>query len=117
MNKMGGMDEVADLREWQKKKEGGRRGEKRDSRTKLTAFLSSRALSLLSPRDSRLRSGEFGFSIFLFTSPIAKLYLNLIMKYFIPAPAWTHPRLIPPLTTLIMPFRLHQLIFAQARCI
>lgn len=55
LNEENGRDEVADPREWQKKK-GGKRGEWRDRRTKLTAFFSSSARSLLSPSDSRLRS-------------------------------------------------------------
>lgn len=95
LNEENGRDEVADPREWQKKK-GGKRGEWRDRRTKLTAFFSSSARSLLSPSDSRLRStGRWvllrHFSQYFTVCPFIPFSSTLIspLTTFIqPSPAW-----------------------------
>lgn len=95
LNEENGRDELADPREWQKKK-GGKRGEWRDRRTKLTAFFPPSARSLLSPSDSRLRStGRWvllrHFSQYFTVCPFIPFSSTLIspLTTFIqPSPAW-----------------------------
>lgn len=87
----------ANLREWQKKKEGGKE-ENRDSRTKLTAPV----LSFLSSRSSRLRSTDryvFSSIFILFSSPSVYflfhfflLCFSSITKNFISVTNWSHPQ-------------------------
>lgn len=82
----------ANLREWQKKKEGGKE-ENRDSRTKLTAPV----LSPFFPPEAQGWDQQIGkFSpAFLFCSPlflfILIVFFPSITENFIPVTIWSHP--------------------------